>query len=86
MPERRRGEDRGRDIGTVIEGDACRDVVGAHQQGDQQGAQRHAEGQHGAKAHEPQTIEDEIRFCEIPAPSFKEDARTRGEFLALLKE
>jgi tripeptide aminopeptidase len=29
----------------------------------------------GAKASEPQTIEDEIRFCEIPAPSFKEDAR-----------
>jgi tripeptide aminopeptidase len=29
----------------------------------------------GAKAGEPQTIEDEIRFCEIPAPSFKEDVR-----------
>ncbi len=29
----------------------------------------------GAKASEPQTIEDQIRFCEIPAPSFKEDAR-----------
>jgi tripeptide aminopeptidase len=28
-----------------------------------------------AKAGEPQTIEDEIRFCEIPAPSFKEAAR-----------
>jgi acetylornithine deacetylase/succinyl-diaminopimelate desuccinylase-like protein len=28
-----------------------------------------------AKASEPQTIEDEIRFCEIPAPSFKETAR-----------
>src|SRR5438105_9524489 len=28
-----------------------------------------------AKAAEPQTIEDQIRFCEIPAPSFKEDAR-----------
>jgi tripeptide aminopeptidase len=28
-----------------------------------------------AKANEPQTIEDQIRFCEIPAPSFKEDAR-----------
>jgi acetylornithine deacetylase/succinyl-diaminopimelate desuccinylase-like protein len=30
-----------------------------------------------AKAHEAQTIEDQIRFCEIPAPSFKEDARGR---------
>jgi tripeptide aminopeptidase len=28
-----------------------------------------------AKASEPQTIEDEIRFCEIPAPSFKENVR-----------
>src|ERR671936_2556624 len=28
-----------------------------------------------AKANEPQTIEDQIRFCEIPAPSFKEEAR-----------
>jgi tripeptide aminopeptidase len=28
-----------------------------------------------AKANEPQTIEDQIRFCEIPAPSFKEDVR-----------
>ena len=28
-----------------------------------------------AKAAEPQTIEDQIRFCEIPAPSFKEEAR-----------
>jgi tripeptide aminopeptidase len=27
------------------------------------------------KADEPQTIEDEIRFCEIPAPSFKEEVR-----------
>jgi len=27
------------------------------------------------KADEPLTIEDQIRFCEIPAPSFKEDAR-----------
>jgi len=27
------------------------------------------------KTSEPQTIEDQIRFCEIPAPSFKEDAR-----------
>src|SRR5207247_1581086 len=32
-----------------------------------------------AKASEPQTIEDEIRFCEVPAPSFKETAR--GEVL-----
>jgi len=31
----------------------------------------------GAKATEPQTIEDQIRFCEIPAPSFKEDVRGR---------
>src|SRR5437870_5639797 len=29
----------------------------------------------GAKATEAQTIEDQIRFCEIPAPSFKEEAR-----------
>ena len=29
----------------------------------------------GAKASEPQTIEDQIRFCEIPAPSFKEEVR-----------
>src|SRR2546429_5805761 len=28
-----------------------------------------------AKANEPQAIEDEIRFCEVPAPSFKETAR-----------
>jgi tripeptide aminopeptidase len=28
-----------------------------------------------AKANEARTIEDEIRFCEIPAPSFKETAR-----------
>ena len=27
------------------------------------------------KANEAQTIEDQIRFCEIPAPSFKEDVR-----------
>ena len=27
------------------------------------------------KTHEPQTIEDQIRFCEIPAPPFKEEAR-----------
>jgi tripeptide aminopeptidase len=31
----------------------------------------------GAKATEAQTIEDQIRFCEIPAPSFKEEARGR---------
>jgi len=30
-----------------------------------------------AKANEAQTIEDQIRFCEIPAPSFKEEARGR---------
>ena len=30
-----------------------------------------------AKATEPQTVADQIRFCEIPAPSFKEDARGR---------
>jgi len=29
----------------------------------------------GAKATEAQTIEDQIRFCEIPAPSYKEEAR-----------
>jgi len=28
-----------------------------------------------AKANEAQTIADQIRFCEIPAPSFKEEAR-----------
>ena len=28
-----------------------------------------------AKTTEPQTIEDQIRFCEIPAPPFKEEAR-----------
>ena len=27
------------------------------------------------KANEPQTIEDQIRFCQIPAPSFKEEMR-----------
>jgi tripeptide aminopeptidase len=32
-----------------------------------------------AKAEEPQTIEDQVRFCEVPAPSFKESAR--GEVL-----
>ena len=32
-----------------------------------------------AKASEPQTIEDQIRFCEVPAPPFKEGAR--GELL-----
>jgi len=32
-----------------------------------------------AKADEAQTIEDQIRFCEIPAPSFKEE--TRGQEL-----
>jgi tripeptide aminopeptidase len=31
----------------------------------------------GAKASEAQTIEDQIRFCEIPAPSFKEEIRGR---------
>jgi tripeptide aminopeptidase len=30
-----------------------------------------------AKATEPQTVADQIRFCEIPAPSFKEEARGR---------
>src|SRR5262245_59701749 len=29
----------------------------------------------GAKASEAQTIDDQIRFCEIPAPSFKEEVR-----------
>jgi acetylornithine deacetylase/succinyl-diaminopimelate desuccinylase-like protein len=29
----------------------------------------------GAKNTEPQTIEDQIRFCEVPAPPFKEAAR-----------
>lgn len=29
----------------------------------------------GVKATEAQTIEDQIRFCEIPAPSFKEEVR-----------
>jgi len=29
----------------------------------------------GAKTSEAQTIEDQIRFCEIPAPSFKEEIR-----------
>jgi acetylornithine deacetylase/succinyl-diaminopimelate desuccinylase-like protein len=33
----------------------------------------------GAKASEPQTIEDQIRFCKIPAPPFKEE--TRGKEL-----
>jgi acetylornithine deacetylase/succinyl-diaminopimelate desuccinylase-like protein len=28
-----------------------------------------------AKANEAQTIADQIRFCEIPAPSFKEEVR-----------
>ena len=27
------------------------------------------------KANEPKTLDDQIRFCQIPAPSFKEDAR-----------
>src|SRR5260370_35000626 len=31
-----------------------------------------------AKAGEAQTIEDQIRFCEVPAPSFKEAARGNG--------
>src|SRR5258705_8946792 len=34
-----------------------------------------------ARATEPQTIEDQIRFCEVPAPPFKETAR--GEVLKL---
>src|SRR5437899_3880826 len=32
-----------------------------------------------AKTNEPQAIEDQMRFCEVPAPSFKETAR--GEVL-----
>jgi acetylornithine deacetylase/succinyl-diaminopimelate desuccinylase-like protein len=32
-----------------------------------------------AKANEPQTIEDQVRFCEVPAPSLREAAR--GELL-----
>ena len=32
-----------------------------------------------AKANEAQTIEDQIRFCEVPAPPFQE--RARGELL-----
>jgi acetylornithine deacetylase/succinyl-diaminopimelate desuccinylase-like protein len=39
-----------------------------------------------AKAAEPKTIEDQIRFCEVPAPPFKETARgdvLRREFTAL---
>jgi tripeptide aminopeptidase len=39
-----------------------------------------------AKAAEAQTIEDQIRFCEVPAPSFKEAARgdlLRGAFQQL---
>jgi acetylornithine deacetylase/succinyl-diaminopimelate desuccinylase-like protein len=28
-----------------------------------------------AKSTEPQTIDDQVRFCEIPAPSFKEEVR-----------
>jgi acetylornithine deacetylase/succinyl-diaminopimelate desuccinylase-like protein len=39
-----------------------------------------------AKAAEPRTIEDQIRFCEIPAPPFKETARgdvLKREFTAL---
>jgi tripeptide aminopeptidase len=31
-----------------------------------------------AKSSEPQTIEDQIRLCEIPAPPFKEAARARA--------
>ena len=31
-----------------------------------------------ARADEPQVIEDQIRFCEIPAPPFKEAARARA--------
>ena len=30
-----------------------------------------------AKAAEPQALQDQIRFCEIPAPSFKEEVRGR---------
>lgn len=39
-----------------------------------------------AKASEPQTIDDQIRFCEVPAPPFKETARgevVRRAFLDL---
>jgi len=39
-----------------------------------------------ARAAEPETIEDQIRFCEVPAPPFKETARgdvLRREFTAL---
>lgn len=39
-----------------------------------------------ARAAEPKTIEDQIRFCEVPAPPFKETARAdvlRREFTAL---
>jgi len=39
-----------------------------------------------ARAAEPKTIEDQIRFCEVPAPPFKETARgdvLRREFTAL---
>src|SRR5437764_14573658 len=32
-----------------------------------------------AKTNEPQAIDDQVRFCEVPAPSFKETAR--GELL-----
>ena len=32
-----------------------------------------------ARTIEPRTIEDQVRFCEIPAPPFKE--RARGEML-----
>src|SRR2546425_1214913 len=27
------------------------------------------------KANEPQTLDDQVRFCQIPAPSFKEEVR-----------
>ena len=30
-----------------------------------------------AKAAEPQVLQDQIRFCEIPAPEFKEEVRGR---------
>jgi len=39
-----------------------------------------------AKASEPRTLEDQIRFCEVPAPPFKEAARAevlRREFVQL---
>jgi tripeptide aminopeptidase len=39
-----------------------------------------------AKNTEPQTIDDQIRFCEVPAPPFKEAARAevlKGEFVQL---